>query len=134
MLSCMSRDARQQAHRYYTLQGRDLMTDLTALGENARGIIAWTPQLVALMKPVCCHHAQDWLRLESSPAHANAWYVHLLIGSLDFACQLGARLESYDYICFQRGLRSTRVHVSSWERLIARGSTRLTTPHPPQYT
>ncbi len=134
MLPSMSRDARQQAHRYYSLQGRELMADLAALGENPRGIIAWMPQLVALMKPVCCEHSQDWLRLESSPAQADAWYVHLLIGSLDLACQLGAGLESHDYLCFQRGLRSPHVHVSSWARFIARGATRLTSPHPPHHS
>ncbi len=123
----MSRDARQDARHYYAAQGRCLADDLVALAANHRAVIVWHPQLVALMKPVSLDCPGEWLELESSPPRSDSWYVHLLVGSLPLASQLGGALEPLEHLCFQRGRRGPRLHRLSWTRFISRG----TPPHHP---
>lgn len=113
----MNTDARATALRYYRTAGRDPHADLRALARNPQGVFLFSPTLVVLMKPVLRHRPQDWENLEESPAGADAWYVHLLAGSLRQAQELAKLLPARRWLCFQRGRRSTRLHVLPWRRV-----------------
>ncbi len=91
---------------------------MAALAANPQGIAVFLPRLVVLMKPVEHNHPEGWLLLGSSPERADAWYVHLLVGDLAWARQLGRGLSAYPWLCFQRGARNSILHRWSWERLV----------------
>ncbi len=117
----MSSNAPELAKRYYQHHGRDFSKDWDSLGRNPRAVLVWLPDLVVLMKPVHRHDVAPWFHLSSSPLDADAWYVHLLVGKLSLACQLGMGLEPLPYLCFQRGMRDERVHVCRWQVFLSRG-------------
>ncbi len=119
MLAVMSRDARQLAHEYYDRHGRDIQQDMQRLSENSRALIIWLPQLIVLAMPVNHHHPERWSSLAStSPQDSDAWYVHLLIGDLALARELGKQVEVLNLLCFQRGLRSPRPHIHRFRDII----------------
>ncbi len=118
MVPCMDNDARHTARRYYAGSPRSLREDLAALGGNPAGIVVWTPQLVALLKPVASARAAEWEDLGVSPADADAWYVHLLAGDLELARRLGAGLVPLPKLCFRRGLRSPAPHIRRWRSFV----------------
>ncbi len=91
---------------------------MEALAANPRGVVIFLPRLVVLMKPVEHARPQDWLNLALSPAGADAWYVHLLVGDLAWARQLGCGLPAFRWLCFQRGTRSAILHRWRWERFV----------------
>lgn len=115
----MDADARQRALRYYSGSERCLEADLGALARNPGGIICWTPRLVALAKPVESGKPAEWMRLSETPSGADGWYIHLLVGSLDGAVKLANELPPLMWLCFQRGLRSSRPHVLPWHRILS---------------
>ncbi len=117
----MSYNAPELARLYYEQHGRDFSHDWVSLGRNPRAVLVWLPDLVVLMKPVHRHDDAPWSHLSSSPLDADAWYVHLLVGKLQLACQLGMGLEPLPYLCFQRGMRDDRVHVCRWQVFLSRG-------------
>ena len=118
----MSKDARELAARYYAGSGRSMAADVAALCRNPRGIVMSTPRLFALMRPVCSHRPESWAEhlAQDEPA-ADAWYVHLLVGDLQLARQLGHTLPPLPLLCFQRGSRSGRPHRHSWRRALRHG-------------
>lgn len=113
---CMSKDARCQARHYYQFHGRDLLADHAALMRNPRAASVWLPQMVVMMMPVTSSCLDDGIDLAVSPPDADAWYVHLLVGDFDCACQLAQKLESLSLLCFQRGSRSADYHICHWAR------------------
>lgn len=113
----MNTDARAIALRYYHLAGRDAHADFRALAQNPQGVFLFSPTLVVLMKPVHSHSPQEWGQLHASPATADGWYVHLLVGSLQQARGLAPMLPPLRWVCFQRGLRNARHHVWPWRRV-----------------
>lgn len=115
----MSTDAVTAAKRYYAAAKRDWAAELSALARNPHGVVLISPALVVLMKPVDSTQPQDWEELGQSPAVPDAWYVHLLAGDVALARQLAWLLPAYPWVCFQRGLRSTRLHRHPWARLLA---------------
>lgn len=114
----MSKDARYRTRLYYQLHGRDLAADCAALQRNPRAAYMWTPQLVAMLKPISSKNLEAAYDLASSPPDADAWYVHLVVG--DFACarQLAQHLEPLSLLCFQRGSRGADFHIYDWARSI----------------
>ncbi len=114
----MSPDARDRARCYYDGSGRSLAADLAALADNPLGVVVFMPRLVALLKPVCHESPQEWEQLRYSPAGADAWYVHLLVGELGLARRLGAGLARYPWLCFQRGARNACLHRWHWKRVV----------------
>ncbi|MBE6436300.1 MAG: hypothetical protein IJ993_00440 [Akkermansia sp.] len=115
----MNTDAETTARYYYTLAGRDLGADLCSLSTNPHGVVVWSPQLVVLMKPAMSQHPHTWAELAESPAGADAWYVHLLVGNLALAMRLAHTVPVYPKLCFQRGLRGSAPHCCSWARILA---------------
>lgn len=113
----MNTDARAIALRYYHLAGRDPQADFCALARNPQGVFLFSPTLVVLMKPVHSDRPQEWEQLESSPATADGWYVHLLVGSLQQARALAPMLPELRRVCFLRGRRNARPHVWLWRRV-----------------
>ena len=91
---------------------------MAALAQNPRGVVYWTPRLVALAKPALHDRPADWAQLAQSPCTADGWYVYLLVGDLGWARELAADLPQLRWLCFQRGLRSPRPHVQLWRRLL----------------
>ncbi len=119
MLSDMSRDARQLARYYYDRHGRDILQDMQLLSENDRALIIWLPQLIALAIPVNHLYPDSWARLAStSPQDSDAWYVHLLVGDLALARELGKQAEELSFICFHRGARNPRPHIHPFRDII----------------
>ena len=118
MVGCMETDARDCARLYYSRSHRSLQADLAALALNPRGVICWTPQLVALAKPVLSSCPASWARLQENPAAADGWYIHLLAGDVHRARSMAAGLPRLRWLCFQRGLRSPRPHILPWRRLL----------------
>ncbi len=114
----MSPDARDRARQYYSGSGRSMAADMAALAANPHGVLVLLPKLVALLKPVRRDRPQDWGALAHSPAGADAWYVHLLVGDLRLARRLGAGLERYPWLCFQRGARNACLHSWQWRRVV----------------
>lgn len=114
----MDTDARDLARQYYGRSNRCLQADLAALALNPRGLIYWTPRLVALAKPVQSNCPAQWANLQDTPATADGWYIHLLTGDMQWARCLAARTPQLRWLCFQRGLRNHRVHVLPWRRLL----------------
>lgn len=115
----MSKDARELAARYYEGSGRSMAADVAALSRNPRGIIMSTPRLFVLMRPVCSHRPESWAEhLAQDEPEADAWYVHLLVGDLQLALQLGHTLPPLPRLCFQRGTRSGRPHRHNWRRAL----------------
>ncbi len=115
----MSRDARSLARSYYEGSGYCLEADMAALAANPQGVVVFLPRLVALMKPVelACPHC--WQQLAEAVPGADAWYVHLLVGDLAWARQIGQGLPVYRWLCFQRGVRSAALHRWSWARFVS---------------
>lgn len=124
MLSGMSRDARILAARYYAGSPRDLAADVAALSRNPQGVVLYSPQLVALMKPVLSRRPREWQELDTPCPQADAWYVHLLAGKLELALNLGHLLPELPLLCFQRGSRSSVIHRHRWLQTLRRGNTR----------
>ncbi len=91
---------------------------MAALAANPQGVVVFLPRLVALMKPVEHARPQDWLALDTSPHGADAWYVHLLVGDLQWARQIGRSLPAFRWLCFQRGARNACLHRLSWARFL----------------
>ena len=118
MVRFMDNDARHTARCYYASSTRNLQADLAALGGNAAGVVVWTPQLVAMLKPVAAGRAAEWEELAESPADADAWYVHLLAGDLELARRLGAGLAALPLLCFRRGLRNATPHIHRWQSFV----------------
>lgn len=114
----MDTDARDTARLYYSRSNRSLQADLAALALNPRGIIYWSPRLVALAKPVLSSCPAAWTRLQDSPATADGWYIHLLTGDLRCARSLAVHTPPLRWLCYQRGLRSERAHVLPWRRIL----------------
>ncbi len=114
----MSTDARSTARRYYNGSGRCLEADMAALAANPQGVVIFLPRLVAFLKPVDFSCPQHWLALAHSPQEANAWYVHLLVGDLAWACRIGRSLPALHWLCFQRGARNASLHRVSWARFL----------------
>lgn len=114
----MDTDARNLARRYYSCSARNLQADIAELALNPRGLIYWTPQLVVLAKPVQCNYPKAWAQLAKSPATADGWYVHLLTGDITWARRLAGVTPPLKWLCFQRGLRSTKLHVLPWHRIL----------------
>ena len=110
----MNADARVQAVQYYQAAGRSMAADLEALAQHPQGVVLLMPRLVALMKPVDSSQAESWPELAREFPAADAWYVHLLVGELKLARQLAGALPPLRWLCFQRGLRSTRPHRLPW--------------------
>ncbi len=119
MVPAMSEDARSSARRYYDGSERSLRVDMAALAANPHGVVVFLPRLVALMKPVESARPETWLALAEHSDGADAWYVHLLVGDLAFARQLGADLPAYPWLCFQRGARSSMLHRWRWARFVS---------------
>ena len=113
----MTPDARVQAQQYYLAAGRDMDADLAALAAHPQGVVLLMPQLVALMKPVLSSEPHLWPELEHIFPVADAWYVHLLVGSLPLARSMAAPLPPLRWLCFQRGLRHERPHLLPWAGL-----------------
>ena len=112
-------DARTTTRSYYTNSTRNLGQDLRALGANHRAIVIYLPNLVALLKPVnSSDSVEQWQQLKHSPADADAWYAHLLVGDMELARCIGHELEPLRYLCFQRGERSERTHRIKWQRFL----------------
>lgn len=114
----MDTDARTTARRYYSAARRSLAADLAALGRNPQGVIVFTPRLVALLKPALSAAPQHWEQLADTPAGADAWYVHLLVGDLAMARRMAQMLTPQRWLCFQRGLRNPLPHVYRWQRIL----------------
>lgn len=114
----METDAREQARRYYSRSSRCLQADLAALALNPRGLVYWTPRLVALAKPVHSSSPATWADLHHTPATADGWYVHLLVGDLQWARHLAAHTPPLRWLCYQRGLRNEHAHVLPWRLLL----------------
>ncbi len=117
--AAMSMDARRIARAYYAHSGRSLCADMHALASNPQGVVVFLPRLVALMKPVEHSRPEGWLELASSPPGADAWYIHLLAGDLEWAREVGRGLPVYPWLCFQRGARSDTLHRWRWERFVS---------------
>ncbi len=126
----MSTDARCTARQYYEGSGRSLGADMKALAENPQGVVVFLPRLVVLMKPVESSCPQDWLALADSPSRADAWYVHLLVGDLAWARQVGRGLPVHRWLCFQRGARNATPHRRSWARFVSQFHPDLTSSQP----
>ena len=110
----MNTDARILAEHYYRAAGRDMEADLATLAAQPQGVVLLMPQLVVLMKPVLSTQPQLWQELEHTPAGADAWYVHLLVGDLAMARRLAAAIPPQRWLCFQRGLRNALPHRLPW--------------------
>ena len=110
----MNTDARAGAAAYYQAAGRDMERDLAALSAHPQGVVLLMPQLVVLMKPVLRHEPTRWTQLEDTPAGADAWYAHLLVGDLQLARRLAYALPPLPWLCFQRGRRSSAPHYLPW--------------------
>lgn len=119
MVHRMETDARAIARRYYSASSRCLQADMSALAVNPDSVLLWSPRLVALMKPVR-HDAPDtWESdLAYSPQDADGWYVHLLVGDMDWARHLAGTLPPLSRLCFCRGCRNRRPHVWPWHRFL----------------
>ena len=115
----METDARIIAIRYYRGSEREFAADMTALSANPDAIIIYLPHLVVLAKPANRLHPQQWDHLHESPPGADAWYVHLLVGDVRQAREAARRLKPRTWICFQRGMRSSRPHAIRWDRFTA---------------
>lgn len=118
MVPGMNHDARALAARYYASSARSLGDDLVALAANPAGVVVWLPALVALLKPVCSACPGQWEDLRHIPAAADAWYVHLLAGSLPLALRLGRGLQPLPLLCFRRGLRNPAPHIHAWRHFV----------------
>lgn len=92
--------------------------ELAALRRNPRAVLLLMPELTALLKPVRRDRPAEWEQLAHSPADADAWYVHLLVGDLALARRLAACLPLLPWFCFQRGLRSPQPHLIPTPRLL----------------
>lgn len=110
----MNPDARVQAQQYYRAANRDMEADLAALAAHPQGVVLLMPQLVVLMKPALSTEPRLWPELRHTPAGADAWYVHLLVGDLALARRLASALPPQRWLCFQRGLRNERPHLLPW--------------------
>lgn len=118
MVKAMGTDARLTAQRYYRNSGRRLEADVAALLRNPHGVVIYTPRLVALAKPVQHQYPECWEQLEESPAEADGWFMHLLTGDLQWACEIATGMPQLPLLCFRRGLRSPRPHVISAHRFL----------------
>lgn len=119
----MNADARTRAQEYYRAAGRRMEDDLDALTTHPDGIILLMPRLVALMKPVQSHQPELWSQLGHVFPAADAWYVHLLVGDLQLARRMAATLPPRQWLCFQRGLRSTSAHRLGWHAFVQKTPT-----------
>lgn len=105
------------AQRYYSLAGRDMSVDLADLSANPDGVVVMLPRLVVLMKPARSDSPDEWGNLRESPAGADGWYVHLLVGDLPLARKLAWLLPGRRWVCFQRGRRNASPHRLHWDRI-----------------
>ncbi len=119
-MDVMNSDARILALRYYRGSGRNLQADIEALAANPHGVVIWLPRLVVLMKAADSMQPLQWGNLAESPAGADGWYVHLLVGDVSLARRLACEVPPHRWACFQRGLRSAAPHRLCWQRLLKR--------------
>lgn len=119
----MDTDARLIAIRYYGQSNRCLQRDMATLGTNPNAVIIYLPQLVVLMKPADSRTPHTWDRLQETPRHADAWYVHLLVGNMQLARQLAKLPQARPWLCFHRGTRNARPHIIRWKRFASPSST-----------
>ena len=120
MLGGMNSDARIVALRYYHGSERNLQADIEALAANPQGVVVWLPRLVVLMKAADSKKPQQWGNLAESPANADGWYVHLLVGDMSLARRLAQEVPPHHWACFQRGMRSAAPHRLRWKRVVSR--------------
>lgn len=114
----MTADARDLASLYYRGSNRDMAEDAAALLRHPHGLLLCTPELVVMMKAVCSAHPETWEDLPDVAEEADAWYIHLLVGDSRLARRMAAGLPRRRFCCFRRGLRHSRPHILSWERLL----------------
>lgn len=110
-------DARHHAIQYYDTSIRTLEADLSELIASARGVFVFTPQLTVLMKAIDLTDEESITNLRKHNRRINAWYVHFLSGDLSLAFEWARSLPPLPYLCFQRGIRSPKLHLLPWSRL-----------------
>lgn len=112
-----TRDARQKAKHYYAFSVRSLEADLSELIASERGVFVYTPRLTVLMKAVDLADEESITNLRKHNRLINAWYVHFFGGDLSLGFNWARTLTPLPYLCFQRGVRSPKLHLLPWSRL-----------------
>lgn len=115
----MNRDARELALRYYRHSDRSPAADAETLLVHPQGWVIWAPELVVLMKRVRSDRPETWEELSRCEEAPDAWYIHLLTGDIAMARRIASALPPMRYCCFRRGLRNSRPHTVSWQRMCA---------------
>lgn len=123
----MNENAKQLADEYCTDCNVWIDDVLTQLNRNPRGVIFSTPDLFAILRPVCSHRPSTWEEdFRRDYRTADAWCVLLLAGDLKKALRLAMQvLSPLPYIVFFRGKRSAKSHRIRWENLARYAETHL---------
>ena len=91
---------------YYKGTGRDFHEDLAHHAMDDFPLIHFTPTELLLARPVSLNAAPHHIINPAHhflPARANAWHIHLMIGSApDLARALASYQKHYPFLCFQR--------------------------------
>lgn len=112
----MNANAKKLADEYCTDCNVWINYVMADLNENPRGVIFSTPELFAILRPVCSHRPSTWEENFSRDyRNADAWCVLLLAGDLKKALRLAMQMLSpLPYIVFFRGKRSSKPHIVRW--------------------
>lgn len=105
-------DARQETIDYYKGKGRSISQDMVWHAKNPGGVVIWTHRLVVMARPVS---------LDTNPTHIiepewvtrepyDAWYIHIIAGSMAALLPHIHEIKKYPSIAFQRNGRK-RIHI-----------------------
>lgn len=112
-------DSRIDFKEYYDNSFRTLDFEFKQLMEDPHGFIHMTPELSIFAREVDSNDPYNWSELDHVFDKTDAWYVHLMCGSMEAAKKLIKSMPLKKYIVFQRGARDDDSnHILDMEKFI----------------
>lgn len=99
------KDTRTFFINYFLESTRSMYDDLRALRINPGGFVLLSKDFSVMAKRVNSKNEHDWLNLYKEEQNTDAWYIHLMAGSIAKAKEVFKTLPHEPYVVFHRGMR-----------------------------
>lgn len=103
---------------YYYNSFRSLEDDIAALSGIQDGVVVLTKDFSVLARRVNSKEHYKWTSLWEKYDTTDAWYIHLMAGSLEKAYEAFKDLPKEKYVVFHRGKRNDKAHIVPTEALL----------------
>ena len=116
-------DTREWIEEYYGDSFRCLDLDIMTLLKCPGGFVYLSRDFSVLAKRVDSTDEYNWPELDKEYETTDAWYIHLMCGSLERASAVFRDLPKEKYFCFHRGVRidDDKAHIVPCERILGTG-------------